>query len=76
VLVKLMENGANPEPFRARTLAPIEHRVGKREKNSSPVHAKNTPLLVRTWRRRLSAGSPSAKPTRAESAKVVFHFCQ
>ena len=32
VLVKLMENGANPEPFRARTLAPIEHRVGKREK--------------------------------------------
>ena len=32
VLVKLMKNGANPEPFRARTLAPIEHRVGKREK--------------------------------------------
>ena len=32
VLVKLMENGANPEPFRARTLAPIEQRVGKREK--------------------------------------------
>lgn len=31
-LVKLMENGANPEPFRARTLAPIEHHVGKREK--------------------------------------------
>ncbi len=28
-----MENGANPRrPFRARTLAPIEHRVGKREK--------------------------------------------
>ena len=32
VLVKLMQNGANLEPFRARTLAPIEHRVGKREK--------------------------------------------
>ena len=32
VLVKLMENGANPEPFRARTFAPMEHRVGKREK--------------------------------------------
>ena len=32
VLVRLMENGANPEPFRARTLAPIERRVGKREK--------------------------------------------
>ena len=32
VLVKLMENGANREPFRARTLAPIEHRVGKRDK--------------------------------------------
>ncbi len=32
VLVKLMENGANLEPFRARTLAPIEHRFGKREK--------------------------------------------
>jgi hypothetical protein len=32
VLVKLMENGANLEPFRARTLAPIEHSIGKREK--------------------------------------------
>ena len=31
VLVRLMENGANPAPFRARTLAPVEQRIGKRE---------------------------------------------
>ena len=32
VLVKLMENGTNLQPFRARTLAPIEVRIGKRDK--------------------------------------------
>jgi hypothetical protein len=32
VLVKLMENGANLQPFRAQTLAPLHLRVGRREK--------------------------------------------
>ena len=31
-VVKLLENGTNLEPFRARMLAPLENRVGRKEK--------------------------------------------
>ncbi len=32
VIARLAENGRTREPFRARTLPPIEHQVGRREK--------------------------------------------
>ena len=32
VVVKLLEDGTNKQPFRARTLAPLENRVGRRKK--------------------------------------------
>ena len=32
VIARLAENGRTREPFRARTLPPIEHRVGRRKK--------------------------------------------
>lgn len=32
IVVKLLEDGTNKQPFRARTLAPLENRVGKRTK--------------------------------------------
>lgn len=32
VLTKLMQNGANLDPFRARTLAPLENNSGRKEK--------------------------------------------
>lgn len=32
VLVKLMENGANREPFQAQTLSPIASSAGRKEK--------------------------------------------
>jgi hypothetical protein len=31
-IVKLLENGANREPFRARMLPPLENRIGRKEK--------------------------------------------
>lgn len=31
-VVKLLENGTNREPFRAKTLAPLDDRVGRKEK--------------------------------------------
>jgi energy-coupling factor transporter ATP-binding protein EcfA2 len=32
IVVKLLQDGANREPFRAKTLAPLENRIGRREK--------------------------------------------
>jgi hypothetical protein len=32
LVVKLLENGTNRTPFRARSLTPIENRVGRKEK--------------------------------------------
>jgi hypothetical protein len=32
IILKLLENGTNKEPFRATTLAPLENRVGRRNK--------------------------------------------
>ena len=32
ILIRLLEDGANKEPFRARTLAPVENPVGRRAK--------------------------------------------
>jgi Type IV secretion-system coupling protein DNA-binding domain len=31
-VVKLLQDGANPEPFRAKTLPPLENRVGRKGK--------------------------------------------
>ncbi len=31
-VVKLLENGANREPFRAKTVAPLENRMGRKDK--------------------------------------------
>ena len=31
-IVKLLEDGANPEPFRAKSLPPLESRIGRKEK--------------------------------------------
>ena len=31
-VVKLLDNGSNKEPFRARMLPPLENRVGRKEK--------------------------------------------
>jgi len=32
IILKLLEDGANKEPFRAKTLSPLENRVGRRNK--------------------------------------------
>ena len=32
VVVKLLEDGTNREPFRARMLPPLENRIGRKEK--------------------------------------------
>ena len=31
VIIKLLEDGTNTQPFRAKTLPPLENRVGRRE---------------------------------------------
>jgi len=64
VLGKLIQDGANLQPFRARTLAPIERRVGKRAKliARSPAKSARAASLFFPCSSRYSSG-PNAPLT-------------
>jgi energy-coupling factor transporter ATP-binding protein EcfA2 len=66
VVVKLLEDGTNKEPFRARMLAPLENRIGRKEKliaRSRERFAVKRAVIEDKLSRWMAAADASPKPT-------------